>query len=211
MRGSAPAYPVMRAVGCEGLAPARLVIGVREQPITRRSDLSLAMLEALSAQAPHRSVHAALGFYAGSIGFLPPEIRILGGSPVGSGRSVPCPFLEIRSELVAVDRQIAIAGELRSNPCRLRAATAHYERHADIASRALHHFAAELPMTLGPEIDRYVRSRPFLPGAGDDQLRGVVEGLLTRSVAEFMARLAAIQEAADTPDEVRSLAPCSDL
>jgi len=183
----------------------------REEPLTIRRDLSLATLRELSKQVQHRSAHATLGFYAGSVGFLPTEVEILTGQPVGRGRSVSCPHLEIRSELVAVDRQIAIASDLRSSPCLLRAATAHYERQADIASRALDGFAAELPTTLGPEIDRYVRSRPSPPGPGDDQLRGGVEGLLTRSVAGITARLAVIQEAADTPDEVRSLVPCDDI
>lgn len=209
--GSRPASSFMRADGCDGLVPTRLVIGVREQPLTVRHDLSLAMLKALSVQARHRSRHPTMGFYAGSVGFVSPEIEILVGTPSSRNRRVPCPHLEIRSELVAIDRQIAIASDLRNSPCLLRAATAHYERHADTASRALHRFAAELPMTLGPEIDHYVRSRPSPPGAGDDQLLGVVEGLLTRSVATFTARLALLQEAADTPDEVRSLAPCGDI
>ncbi len=198
----------MRAASCGELAPTTLVVGVREQPLTIRQDLSLATLRELSKQVEHRSAHATLGFYAGSVGFLPTEVKVLTGRPVGTGRSVSCPHLEIRSELVAVDRQIAVASDLRSSPCLLRAATAHYERHADAASRALHRFAAELPTMLGLEIDRYVRSRPSPPGPGDDQLRGIFEGLLTRSVARFMVRLALIQEAADTPDEVRSLAPC---
>ncbi len=201
----------MRAVSCGELAPTTLVVGVREQPLTIRRDLSLATLRNLSKQVQRRSAHATLGFYAGSVGFLPTEVEILTGQPVGTGQSVSCPHLEIRSELVAVDRQIAIAIDLRSSPCLLRAATAHYERHAEIASRALHGYAAELPATLGPEIDRYVHSRPSPHGPRDDQLRGVVEGLLTRSVARFTARMAVIQEAADTPDEVRSLAPCDDI
>lgn len=65
-------------------------------------------------------------------------------------------------------------------------------------------------MTLGPEIDRYVRNRPILPEPGDDQLRSFVESLLTRSVARFTARLAMVQETADTPEEVQSLVPCDD-
>lgn len=201
----------MRVASCDGLAPTRLVVSVGEQPLTRRRDLSLAMLGALSEQARHRPNHAILGFYAESVGFVSPEFEVLTEAPAGVSRGAPCPHLEIRSELVAVARQIAIASDLRRSPCLLRAATAHYERHAEIASRALHRFAAELPATLGPEIDRYVRSRPSPPAPDDDQLRGVVEGLLTLSVARFTARLAVIQEAADTPDEVRSLAPCDDV
>lgn len=206
-----PPRPSMRAASCGELAPTTLVVDVREQPLTIRRDLSLATLRELSKQVQHRSAHATLGFYVGSVGFLPVEVELLTGQPVGTVRSVSCPHLEIRSELVAVDRQIAIASDLRSSPCLLRAATAHYERHADIASRALHGYAAELPATLGPEIDRYVRKQPAPPGPGNDQLRGVVVGLLTRSVARFTARLAVIQEAADTPDEVQSLAPCDDI
>jgi len=203
--------PSMRVASCDGLAPTRLVVSVREQPLTRRRDLSLAMLGALSEQARHRPNHAILGFYAGSVGFVPPEFGILTEAPAGVSRGVPCPHLEVRSELVAIDRQVVIASDLRRSPCLLRAATAHYERHAEIASRALHRFAAELPATLGPEIDRYVRIRPLLPQAGNDQLRSIVEGLLTRSVTEFTARMAMLQEAADTPDEVRNLAPCDDI
>jgi len=211
MLRSIPPRPSMRAASCGELAPTTLVIGVSEQPLTIRGDLSLARLRELSKQVQHRSAHATLGFYAGRVGLLPMEVEVLTGQPVGTGRGVTCPHLEIRSELVAVDRQIAVASDLRSSPCLLRAATAHYERHADTASQALHSFAADLSTTLGPEIDRYVRSRPSPPGPGDDQLRGVVEGLLTRSVARFTARMAVIQEAADTPDEVRSLAPFDDI
>ena len=183
---------------------------MKEQPLTIRRDLSLATLKDMSRQVQHRSAHAALGFYTGSVGFLPPEIEVRTGRPVGTGRSVSCSHLEIRTELVALDRQIAVASDLRGSPCRLRAATAHYERHAEVASQALRRFAAELPMTLGPEVDRYVRSRSPPPPLGDDRLRGVVEDLLTRSVARFTANLAVLQEAADTPDEVRSLVPCDD-
>jgi len=209
--GSGPASSSMRAASCGDPVRTALIIEVREQPLTVRRDLSLAMLEALSAQAQQRSQHPTLGFYAGSVGFVPPEIEILVGTPSSRNRRVPCPHLRIRSELVAIDRQVAIASDLLRTPCLLRAATAHYERHADVASRALHRFAAELPMTLGPEIDRYVRSRPYPPEAEDDQLRGFTEGLLVRSVAEFTTRLAVTQEATDTPTEVRSLAPCNDI
>ena len=211
MPRSVPPAPSMRAASCDGPAPTTLDIGVREQPLTVRRDLSLATLEKLSKQAQHRSAHATMGFYAGSVGFTPPEIGALTGMPSRAGLGKSCPHLAIRSELVAMDRQIASASDLRNSPCLLRAATAHYERHADTASRTLHRFAAELPITLGSEIDRYVSSRPSPPEAGNDQLRSFVEGLLTRSVAEFAARLVVLQEAADTPDEVRSLAPCDDL
>jgi len=110
---SIPPKPSMRAAICGELAPTTLVVGVREQPLTIRRDLSLATLRELSKQVQHRSAHATLGFYAGSVGFLPTEVEILTGQPVGTGRSVSCPHLEIRSELVAVDRQIAIASDLR--------------------------------------------------------------------------------------------------
>lgn len=137
--------PSLRVASCDGFAPTRLVVSVGEQPLTRRRDLSLATLRALSEQARHRPNHAILGFYAGSIGFVPPEFEVLTEAPAGVSRGVPCPHLEVRSELVAIDRQVAIASDLRRSPCLLRAAIAHYERHAEIASRALHRFAADPP------------------------------------------------------------------
>jgi len=208
---SVPPAPSVSVASCDGLAPTTLDIGVREQPLTIRRDLGLARLNELSKQARHRSVHAILGFYAGSVGFTAPDIGVLARTSSRADLGATCPHLEIKSEVVAVDRQIAIASELHSSPCRLRAATAHYERHAAIASRALHRFAAELPTKLGPEVDRYVHSQPSPPGAGDNQLRDLVEELLTRSVAEFAAQLAVLQQEADTPDEVRRLAPCDDI
>ena len=95
--------PVSTA-SCVGLTPTKLVISAREQSLTRRQDLSLATLKALSEQVRHRSKHAILGFYAGSVGLLPLEIDVLAGAPADAGQPVPCPHLAIRSELVAMDR-----------------------------------------------------------------------------------------------------------
>jgi len=153
----------------------------------------------LSERSQHRPNHAILGFYAGNVGFVLPEVEILTETPAGATRGVPHLLLEVRSELVAMENQLAITGDLRRSSCLLRAATAHHQRHAEAASpEALQRFGAELPTTLGPEIGRNVHSRPFLPKAGNDQMRSFIEGTLPRSVAEFTARLAVLQELADT-------------
>lgn len=131
---SIPPASSMRTASCDRPVPTVLDIGVREQPLTIRWDLSLATLKKLSKQAQHRPVHAILGFYAENVGFTSPEIEVLTGTPSRAGLGIPCPHLAIRSEMVAVDRQIAIASDLRSSPWLLRAATAHYERHANVAS-----------------------------------------------------------------------------
>ena len=87
----------------------------------------------------------------------------------------------------------------------------HYLRHAEAASLALQRFAAELPGALGPEIDRYVRSRPRPPQADDGDLRRYVDILLGQSVETFTASLANVQAAVDSPEEIHRLTvPCGE-
>lgn len=199
------------AFSCEGLAPTVFVVSIREQPIIMQQNLSLATLNALSARAQHRSAHAALGFYAGTVGFAPLRMTVLPGQPVAAHRRVACPHLEVRSELVAVERRIAIASDLLRMPCLHRAATAHYQRHAEAASRALRRFAAGLPAALGPEVDRFIRSSHVPLRTPDDGLHAFIIDLLTRSMATFSESLPAVQDDVDSPAEVRSLAPCDDV
>ena len=87
----------------------------------------------------------------------------------------------------------------------------HYRRHAEAASLALQRFAAELPGALGPEVDRYVRSRPRPPQADDGDLRRYVDILLGQSVETFTASLANVQAAVDSPEEIHRLTvPCGE-
>lgn len=199
------------ASSCEHLGPTIFVVSIKEQPITRRQDLSLATLNALSAQAQHRSAHATLGFYAATVGFVAPRVAMLPGLSSTANRPASCPRFEVRTELTAVERHIAIASDLLRTPCLFRAAIAHYQHHADTASRALRRFAAGLPTALGPEVDRFIRSSHAPLRTPDDKLHAFITDLLTRSMAAFSESLPAVQDDVDSPAEVRSLAPCNDI
>lgn len=198
------------ASGCESLAPTVFVFGIDEQPITTQRDLSLATLSALSARVGHRPVHPILGFYVQTTAVMSSQVRIVTPEAPSTGRQASCPYLEVSSELVATDRRIEIASDLSRTPCLLRAATAHYERHAAAASQALRRYAIDLPTKLGPEVDRFISSRADQDRTMDDKLRSFVDDLLTRSLASFPAFLVTAQEEVDSPEEVQSLSPCED-
>lgn len=162
---------------CDGLTQVAIEVTVREAPLSISEDLSLSELSEMAARSRQPFIHPILGFYSGSIGYVLQRMAIRAAPSRADGRQ-PCPRIETQAELVAVDRRVAIAGELSSAPCRFQAAVAHYGRHAAAASLALHQFAAELPPMLGAEIDRYVRSRPAWPQAQDSGLRRYVGDLL---------------------------------
>lgn len=188
--------------------PTAFKIDVREAPIVMHGELGLAELKAMSAQLRRSPPHEVLGFYVGTVGYALEAIEVVTWPSAGSADPA-CPRLEIQAELVVVDRRIAVASDLSTTPCRLRAAVEHYRRHAAAASRALHQFATELPRVLGPEVDRYLRSRPGAPQPDDADVRRYVGGLLDHAVEVFSASLGKVQADVDTPDEVRKLsAPC---
>jgi len=200
-----------RAAACDRGPTIAIEVGVGEAPVILHEDISLSELQEMSAQLRRPPAHPVLGFYAGTIGYALRHIDFLTeATPTVNAR--PCPQLDIRAELVAVDRRIVVASDLSAVPCRLRAAIKHYRHHAAAASLALHQLAAGLPSRLGSEIDWYLRSHPGSSPADQLDLRQYVDGLLDQAVKTFSASLADIQDSVDSVDEIRSLsAPCGDI
>jgi len=198
------------AFGCENLAPTVFVLSIDEKPITTQHDLSLATLSALYARVGHRPVHPILGFYVQTTAVMSSQARIMTPEAPSTGGQASCPYLEIRSELVAKDRRIEIASDLSRTPCLLRAATSHYEHHAAAASRALRRYAIDLSTKLGPEVDHFIGDRADQDRTIDDKLQSFVDDLLTQSLSSFPAFLVTAQKEVDTPEEVRNLGPCQE-
>lgn len=199
-----------RAAACDRGPAITVEVGVSEVPVILHEDISLAELQEMSAQLRRPPIHPVLGFYAGTIGYALRRMDVLTeATPTMDARS--CPQLDVRAELVAVDRRIVVASDLSDVPCRLRAAIEHYQHHAVAASLALHQFASGLPSKLEAELDRYVRSHPSSFPADRLNLRQYVDGLLEHAVKTFSASLADIQANVDSPDEIRTLsALCGD-
>ena len=198
------AVPGAQAATCSRRPAIAVQVDVHEAPIIAHDNLSLSELQRMAAQAKRPPAHPVLGFYTGTIGYTLQRADVLNeASPTLDAE--PCPRLDIQAGLVAIDRRIAVARDLSAAPCRLRAATEHYRRHAAAASLALHRFAAELPRTLESEMERYVLSHPGLSQAQQPDVRQHVESLLDRAVKMLSASLAEIQAGVDTPSEVRSL------
>lgn len=210
MLATAVVASTANAAAFGGLTQAAIEVAVREAPLSINEDLSLAELRAMAAQSSQPFIHPVLGFYSGSVGYVLQRMEVRAEPSQADGKP-PCPRVETQAELVAVDRRVEIASDLSGAPCRFRAAVAHYGRHAAAASFALHQFAAELPRTLGPEIDRYVRSRPAWSQAQESDLRRHVGELLDHAVETFTASLVNIQAGVDSLDEIRRLTvPCGD-
>lgn len=192
------------AAPCKKLPGTSVEVDVQEAPITMIGNMTLAGLGAMSARAPQLPGHAVLGFYAGTIGYAVRSIEV---QDARSFKDPACLTFQLEADLVAVDRRIAIAKDLASSPCRLKAAVEHYRRHAAAASLALHRFASELPAQLGPEIQQHMRAQPGTP----QELRRYVDTLLDGAVDRFTASLAQVQEDVDTESEIRRLsAPCDE-
>lgn len=199
-----------RAATCDRGPTVAIEVGVREAPIILNEDLSLSELQEMSAQLKHPPPHPVLGFYVGTIGYALLRMDALSdAAPTLDAR--PCPQLDVRAELVAIDRRIVVASDLSAVPCRRRAAIEHYQHHAAAASLALHQLASGLPSRLESEIGRHVRRHPALSQADQLDLRQYVDDLLERAVKTFSASMADVQASVDSPDEIRSLsAPCGD-
>lgn len=199
------------AASCGQFASTTVQIAVSEAPISMMRKFSLADLDAMSATPRHTPAPPVLGFYIGTVGFKLHRVTVLPGQ-MNKGGALACPRLDVEAELVAVERTIAVANDLSSVPCRLRAATDHYERHAADASLVLHQVAAELPRRLGPRIDQYLRQRTGRLPTEKEKLYDYVHSLLDEAVAAFTASLTVVQAAIDTPGEIYSLiAPCKDI
>lgn len=178
-----------------------------EAPLVVHDELSLADLQAMSAQSGQPPAHPVLGFYLGSVGYSLLSIKVAGAG----GRGKACPHLAVRARLVAVNHRIAVASDLSAKPCRLRAVVGHYQGHAAAASSALHRLASDLPRDLVDDIDRYLQGRPVLPEAENSNLRAFVSSRLDHAVGAFTATLGRVHDEVDSRDDVRALsAPYSD-
>lgn len=186
---------------------ATVEIGVHEAGVVMSSNTTLADLGAMSRQFGQSPAHPVLGFYSGGLGYVLRKMEIL---PVDSN-GVPCTGIDVQAELVALDRRIALASDVSIPRCRLKAAEAHYGHHAEAASRALHQFAADLPLKLSAEINSYARHHGAQSEEQQITLRQFVNGLLDQAIEAFSASLKDVQKRVDTPAEISALTvPCSD-
>lgn len=198
------------AAGCGSRGPASVEVAVREAPLSVRTDFSLAELGGMSVQLSREVRHPVLGLYSMSVGYMLRRVAVDALPPSRTG-GPPCLHVVVQAELVATDQRIEVGRDLLGDPCRLRAAIAHYGHHAAAASRALERFAAQLPHGLEPQMDRYVAGHSVRPGAEDAALRSYVGDLLDQAVGTFIASLLDVQSDVDTAEEARILAmPCSD-
>ncbi len=198
------------AASCVPSIGTLVQVGVTEAPIAIVERFSLADLDAMSAQAGQARNHPALGFYIGSVGFVLRRATMLSERMTREG-ALACPRLEVEAELVAVERAIAIASDLKNTECLRRAALEHYNRHAGAASAALHQLAAGLQNRLGPRIDQYLMGRSSSVPARGERLHAYIESLMDEAVAAFTSSLREVQSAVDTPAEVRMfVASCQD-
>lgn len=206
---AAASIPAAETGGCGGSSPVSLEVAVSQAPLSVRTDFTLADLSRMAVQLSRRPPHPVLGFYSGTVGYALPRIEV-DAVPLGRD-SQPCPRVKVWTELVVTDRRIEIGSDLLGDPCRFRAALAHYRHHADAASLALERFAAALPAKLAPEIERYVACHPVRPGPDDAALLDYVGRLLDQAVGAFSASLTAVQADMDTPQEAHALtASCGD-
>jgi hypothetical protein len=177
-------------------------IAVQEAPIVIMRDIPLAYLRAISTRLRRQPAHPVLGFYAGIVGYKLDSLNV-GSAP--SANDPVCLTFQLKAELVVVDRRVAVASDLDGSPCRLRAALEHYRHHAAAASLALHRFAAELQVKLGPEIERHMQLQPSTPEA----LHQYINVILDDNVGIFNDSLLQVQKDVDTESEIRDLsAPC---
>ncbi len=189
-----------KASSCDRAATA-VQVDVREANLVVKSDLSLAELKAMAAALGRTPAHPVLGLYLGTVGYALRRIDPVGDPPRDGDRE-PCSEFLVRAQLVAVDRRIVVASDLLVVPCRFQAAAEHYRRHAAAASRALHTFAADLPQTLGPEIDDYLRGESGWSQTRRFAFAQHVNSLLDRAVEMFTRSLPEIQSRVDSSGEV---------
>lgn len=187
------------AASCKKSPEISVELNVQEAAINIVQDISLESLRTASARFSQHPAHAVLGFYAGTIGYV---LNVFEISPGETG----CLGFRLKADLMAVDRRIAIASDLVSSPCRLRAALDHYRHHAAAASLALHRFAAELPAKLSLEIEQYIQARQPTP----NEARQNVDALLDAAVGNLTASLPQVQKSVDTADEIQSLSTSCD-
>ncbi len=199
--------PGASAATCERLPSAAFKVSVREAPVIVREDFSLSELNEMSAQLRRPPAHPVYGFYAATVGYALPRMKIPGERPATGNRV--CPQFSIAAELVAVDRRIEVAKDLSIVPCRLQAAIVHYQHHATAASLALHRFALELPRTLAPNIYRYMQDHPKSSQVSKVALKKYVENRLSHAVKAFSASLVEVQAEVDSSSEITTLlVPC---
>ncbi len=127
------------AAPCASRSLAIVEVDVQEAPVVMHGEFRLTELRAMSAQLRRPPIHPVLGFYAGTVGYTLRSVDVRDVPSETTGQAYP--HIIIQAGLIAVDRRIAIAGDLSASPCRLRAAVEHYHHHAMAASLALHRFA----------------------------------------------------------------------
>ena len=187
---------------CERQPNTSVEVAVQEAPLVIMQDITLADLSAMATRLKRQPAHPVLGFYAGTVGYKFDSLTV-GSAP--SANDPACLTFQLKAELVVVDRRVAVASDLASSPCRLRAALEHYRHHAAAASLALHRFAAELQVKLEAEIERHTQLQPSTPEA----LRRYIDGLLDDGVGNFHSSLSIVQKDVDTESEIHDLsAPC---
>lgn len=194
--------PAGAAEGCAGHPPPSAVgrVSVLEAPLSVRSDFNLADLGAMASRLSQAPPHPALGFCQGVVGY---RLRVTASDTAGPPSS--CPRVEVRAQLVALERRIEVGSELRDSPCELRAALAHYRRHAAAASLALRAYAADLDGRLREEVARDLRGHPPRSAADLAALEGRLGAFLDASLAAFNQSLPAVQAGVDASREAHAL------
>ena len=189
---------------CENQEKTAVEVTVLEAPIVFMQDITRADLEAMSARLKRQPAHQVLGFYAGIVGYKVDSLNVNG---LQSANGPACLMVQLKAELVVVDRRIAVASDLNGSPCQLRAALEHYQHHAATASLALHRFAADLQGELRSEID--VRTR-YQAGTAAE-FRQYIDKFLDDEVDTFSDSLLQVQKDTDTESEIRGLAASCNL
>lgn len=175
--------------------PDRLAIRVSVQtsPVPVRTDFSAAELQAM---APGNHRHAPLGFYRNAVGY---RLAVSVGEPPPG----PCRGVMVIAQLVEVDREIQIASDLLNDPCRMRIAVRHYQRHAEAAEVALQTLAHGLPTTLRDTVLQTARTDD--DASFQAHLETSLNGVVDTAVAGFSKHSPEIRDAVDSPPELQKL------
>jgi len=191
------------AFGCEAQHQYAVAVNARHGEILVKESFSLAKIEELAKNLKRSAKHPTLGFYFSGIGY---KATVESSSiDTGDARAVCAPSTRIHVSILADDRTIELAQELRNTPCLLSLYEAHYRKHAMFDDALIEQLANDVYASLNKDLGSFGSAEKTVSPNEEMLVRQKLQQIISPIIFEANKSRRSMATQADTPAEIEHL------
>ncbi len=190
-------------LGCGAKHQYAVTISARHGEVLVKESFSLAKIEELAKDLKRSTKHPIFGFYFSGIGYK----ATVKSSPIDTGdaQAVCSPSTRIHVSILADDRTIELAQELRNTPCLLSLYEAHYRKHALFDDALIEQVANDVYASLDKALGSSGPAEKTVNPNEEMLVRQKLQQVIGPIIVEANKSRRSMAAQADTPAEIEHL------